>query len=127
MIKIINPGKKEFTGFCAKCGCEFTYEFSDLHSNVFDEVGVNCPCCKKFCIHPKQEPPLLRKLEYSGPQQSDLLQKLIEPINNDPCASCTWQAELLAKGSYIGDTPCNYCTKNPYKVTCLNASTSGLD
>jgi hypothetical protein len=40
----------------------------------------------------------------------------------DPCAGCAWRAELLAKGSYIGDTPCDYCNKNPYNVTCLQTS-----
>ena len=30
MIKITKHGQKEFHGFCTWCGCEFTYEISDL-------------------------------------------------------------------------------------------------
>lgn len=47
MIKIIKPGKKEFTAICDKCGCEFTYELSDLSLNNY----VPCPECHYGYLH----------------------------------------------------------------------------
>lgn len=46
MIKIIKPGKKEFTVTCDKCGCVFSYELSDLGPS-----GVTCPECGKYIYH----------------------------------------------------------------------------
>lgn len=50
MIKIIKPGKKEFTAICGKCGCEFTYELSDLICSS----SVPCPECHEEYYHPYQ-------------------------------------------------------------------------
>lgn len=50
MIKIIKPGKKEFIAICGKCGCEFTYELSDLSLNNY----VPCPECHDGYLHPYQ-------------------------------------------------------------------------
>lgn len=46
MIKIIKPGKKEFTVTCDKCGCVFSYELSDIYIS-----GVTCPECGKYVTH----------------------------------------------------------------------------
>ncbi len=50
MIKIIRPGQLTFNGHCDRCGCEFTYELSDLFSRGCSE-GVDCPTCKKTIYH----------------------------------------------------------------------------
>ena len=50
MIKIVKPGKKEFTAICGKCGCEFTYELSDLICRSY----VPCPECHDEYYHPYQ-------------------------------------------------------------------------
>jgi hypothetical protein len=49
MKKIIKPGKKEFFITCPKCGCQFTYEISDVTLN-----SVQCPDCFNYVAHPRQ-------------------------------------------------------------------------
>lgn len=44
--------------------------------------------------------------------------------STDPCAGCSFYTELSTKGYYIGDTPCQWCSKNPYKLTCVNSTTA---
>lgn len=39
MIEVIKHGKKKFKATCANCGCEFTYELSDMRPLG----GVDCP------------------------------------------------------------------------------------
>ena len=46
MKTIVHPGCTQYTGLCSECGCEFTYERSDVHHNYRnggEEVG--CPTC----------------------------------------------------------------------------------
>jgi hypothetical protein len=124
MIKIIKPGQKTFIGFCERCGCEFTYELNDLKLSATGNK-VSCPTCSKDYIHPTKtqdlQPSILKGFgDLSWPPDPT-------PTNIDPCAGCSWRAELLVKGSYIGDTPCDYCNKNPYKTTCLQTSISTTD
>lgn len=38
--------------------------------------------------------------------------------STNPCAGCSFYTELSTKGYYIGDTPCQWCNKNPYRITC---------
>ena len=52
-IKVIKPGKKEFHGFCTRCGCEFTYEISDLKLSATSNK-LNCPTCGNTYYHPSE-------------------------------------------------------------------------
>lgn len=47
MIEVIKHGQKKFKAICTNCGCEFTYELSDMHPLG----GVNCPDCGKRVAH----------------------------------------------------------------------------
>lgn len=47
MIEVIKHGQKKFKTICTNCGCEFTYELSDMHPLG----GVNCPDCGKRVAH----------------------------------------------------------------------------
>lgn len=47
MIEVIKHGQKKFKAICINCGCEFTYELSDMHPLG----GVNCPDCGKRVAH----------------------------------------------------------------------------
>ena len=120
MIKITKPGQKEFHGFCKWCGCEFTYEISDLKLSATSDK-VSCPTCGKDYYH------LTKTQELTITPKIPNLQWPHGETITDSCAGCAWRAELLAKGSYIGDTPCDFCNKNPYKVTCLQTSISTSD
>lgn len=46
MIKIIKDGQKEFIGKCRTCGCEFSYQLTDLSLG-----SVVCPCCGGYVAH----------------------------------------------------------------------------
>lgn len=41
MIEVIKHGQKKFKAICTNCGCEFTYELSDMKPLG----GVDCPDC----------------------------------------------------------------------------------
>lgn len=103
MIKINKPGQKEFHGFCKWCGCEFTYEISDLKL-----YKVSCPTCGKDYHHPSmvQDPIIPGSITYQWPSDS-----------TDPCAGCAWRSNLEHGLVYIGDTPCTWCGKNKFNST----------
>lgn len=48
----------------------------------------------------------------------------ISVYSGNPCAGCSFYTELSTKGYYIGDTPCHWCSKNPYKSTCVDSITA---
>lgn len=129
MIKITKPGQKEFHGFCRWCGCEFTYEISDLKLSATSD-RVSCPTCGKDYHHPSmvQDPTIpggIGRLQTWPPEPIPTITPDI--TNIDPCAGCAWRENLLRDGLYIGDTPCDLCGKNPNKVTCLQTSISTAD
>jgi hypothetical protein len=104
MIKITKQGQKEFHGFCRWCGCEFTYEISDLKLSASSDK-VSCPTCGKDYHHPSmvQDPTIPGGIGYQWPSDSA-----------DPCAGCAWRENLLRDGLYIGDTPCTWCNNNRF-------------
>ena len=110
-IKIVKPGQTEFNGFCDRCGCQFTYELSDLNLTG----TVNCPTCNKTFYHPS------RTFDTNKQGSFDYLNWPPEPIpcttTTDPCAGCTWKERLERDGIYIGDTPCQWCNKNKFNST----------
>lgn len=54
MITVIKHGEKNFITTCSRCGCQFSYELTDL----FESSGeyINCPDCKNKCYHARQNP-----------------------------------------------------------------------
>jgi hypothetical protein len=51
-MTIITPGKTVFPGHCKWCGCDFTYEPSDIcDMRNSDLPSVSCPCCMKSVDH----------------------------------------------------------------------------
>jgi hypothetical protein len=112
-IKITKPGQKEFHGFCKWCGCEFTYEISDLKLSATSDK-VSCPTCGNDYHHNMmvQDPTIPGGIGYQWPSDS-----------TDPCAGCTWRENLLRDGIYVGDTPCTWCNKNKFNsITCTQPS-----
>nr|DAI30520.1 MAG TPA: DNA-directed RNA polymerase [Caudoviricetes sp.] len=121
MIKIIKDGAKTFKATCPNCGCEFTYENEDINISV-----VICPCCNNPIYHKqKQQFPnvdnyvLLKKLS----DGAEIRQRIFSPDEN-PCDSCPNNPKYL-KTPYIGDSPCQWCQKNPNKVTCTSNASKG--
>ena len=50
MIKIIKDGQKDFIGKCHTCGCEFSYQLTDIGLG-----SVVCPCCGGYVRHKVEE------------------------------------------------------------------------
>ena len=128
MIKIIKAGQKEFIGFCDRCGCEFTYELDDLKLSCSSDK-VNCPTCGKDYYHStkNKEHEFATKPPYKLPDITWPPNAIEIETINDPCAGCSWRSELLTRDYYVGDTPCDFCSNNPNKVTCLQTSVNTAD
>lgn len=109
MIKIIKAGQKEFYAFCTHCGCEFSYELSDLNLSN----NIKCPTCGRYYYHPSKPIP--------NQQFSESYRDITWPCNEgissesltikSPCADCAWYKQLQTLGSYVGDSPCTWCSK----------------
>lgn len=127
MIKITKPGQKEFHGFCKWCGCEFTYEISDLKLSATSDK-VSCPTCGKDYHHPSmvQDPTIpggIGRLQTWPPEPIPCIPDMTK---TDPCAGCAWRENLLRDGLYVGDTPCTWCNKNKFNnITCSTPPLTG--
>jgi hypothetical protein len=126
MIKITKPGQKEFHGFCKWCGCEFTYEISDLKLSATSDK-VSCPTCGKDYYHNMivQDPNIPGGIGRLQTWPPDLTPCTPDMTKTDPCAGCAWREQLLREGVYVGDTPCTWCDKNKFNsTTCTQPSLS---
>lgn len=52
MIEIIKEGQKNFITKCLTCGCEFSYQLTDVELN-----SVKCPCCGHYVAHKEFKEP----------------------------------------------------------------------
>lgn len=129
-IKIIKQGVKEFRTTCPYCGCEFTYEKEDVYNSE-----VICPCCSKGLPHkgmigtgdinPSTVP--IWYNQQVVPDGYKIRDGLNKPLPNwlttldnwSGCEGCQNNPKYL-KTPYIGDSPCQWCQKSPYKVTCTS-------
>ena len=126
-IKIIKQGVKEFHITCPFCGCEFTYENEDVCNSK-----VICPCCStnlphKGVIGTVNTNPFQMPIWYNQEVAPDgyKIKDLNKPLpdwatkldNLSGCEGCPNNPKYL-KMPYIGDIPCQWCQRNPYKVTC---------
>lgn len=58
---------------------------------------------------------------------NDWLQKSdysIQTIPNNPCDTCIHKSSPNLLTGIVGDTVCDFCQYNPYKVTCTNNTSS---
>lgn len=130
-IKIIKQGVKEFSITCPYCGCEFTYEKEDVHNSQ-----VICPCCStNLLVGTVNTNPFPMPIWYNQQVAPDGY-KIRDGLNKHPrtlpdgatlinnengCEGCPNNPKYL-KTPYIGDSPCQWCQKNPYKVTCTSSN-----
>lgn len=127
-IKITKPGQKEFHGFCTWCGCEFTYEISDLKLSATGNK-LNCPTCGKDYFHQSmvQDPTIpggIGRLQTWPPEPIPCTPDMTK---TDPCAGCVWRENLYRDGLYVGDTPCTWCDKNKFNTIKANEPMQKLD
>lgn len=129
-IKIIKQGIKEFHITCPYCGCEFTYENEDVCNSE-----VICPCCLTNLPHkgmlgtvgtnPSAVPIWYNQqvapdgYKIRGGLNKSLPNWLITSDGWVSCEGCPNNPKYL-KTPYIGDSPCQWCQKNLYKVTCTS-------
>ncbi len=116
MIKIVKPGQKEFKGCCDRCGCEFTYEFEDIGL----AGSVECPTCGHSYYHPSKglTPP---STGWPWPNIGEPIPcNIASETALNPCRDCDWWKKMTQDGAgiYVGDIPCTWCSKSPYRVTC---------
>lgn len=122
-IKIIKDGVKVFKMTCPYCGCEFAYQNEDVCNSE-----VICPCCSTNLPHedvietvnpnpfPTDE---YNDLGYHPFTVFDAEWATKSDIWSGTCEGCPHNPKNL-KTPYIGDSPCLWCQKSPYKVTCIS-------
>lgn len=134
MIKIITPGKTDFRMTCDKCGCVFEYNVVDI-----DDGYIKCPTCGKkhygFGSDYELEkgaagysPTELTKPDqpsdyYTVPLRTTPVMP-VDPLISQPidCKGCTTYKQICSPTGYVGDLPCQWCYKNPWKLTCDTAT-----
>jgi hypothetical protein len=109
MIRIITPGKTDFRMTCDKCGCVFEYNVEDI-----DDGYIKCPTCGKV-HYGFQDDQLAYTIGGTKPTGTFRLY-------TDPCEDCDFTKTLRTTGYYVGDTPCQWCSKSPHRATCTTVS-----
>lgn len=107
MIRIITPGKTDFRMTCDKCWCIFEYNVEDIEDGY-----IKCPTCGKM------------HYGFQDTQLSDVRPIGTFRISTDDydCSNCDFTKTLKTTGYYVGDTPCQWCSKSPYRLTCTTTS-----
>lgn len=127
MIKIIKEGKTDFRLTCDKCGCIFEYNVEDI-----DDCYIKCPTCHKqhYAFEPDYE--LEKNTSEHSPtelvkpkRQSDYYTTPIQTTPEMPnyqslneCEGCPTYKKLCSPNGYVGDLPCQWCSRSPWRVTC---------
>lgn len=89
---------------------EFLKKLNSLDLSAESFIRLRCEC-----IHYKQQTCNYREITWLN--SSDPLDTIYQ-VNKDDCSNCDFMKKLINDGSYIGDSPCEWCSKNPYKVSC---------
>lgn len=125
MIKIIKEGKTDFRKTCDKCGCIFEYNVEDINDSY-----IKCPTCHKeyYGFEPEHLEKTLFDKGLAECEPADYLGKSgrLQTLPNEPtyqslnaCEGCPTYKQLCSpNGYYVGDLPCQWCNKNPLKLTC---------
>lgn len=130
MIKIIKPGKTDFRMTCDKCGCVFEYNVVDI-----DDGYIKCPTCGKKHYGFGSDYELEKNTaEYSPTELTKPNQPSdyytvplrttpgmpVDPLISQPmdCKDCPTYKQICSPTGYVGDLPCQWCSKNPWKITC---------
>lgn len=109
---------------CSSCihntVCKYKEEFMK-HLNSIDVPSDSFIKMRCECIH-YQSSVLNRGLLIS---YGDNLSTLTPVSESNNCAECDFYKRYLTSTEpYIGDSPCEWCSKNPYKVSCSGSITA---
>ena len=124
MIKIIKEGKTDFRMTCDKCGCVFEYNVEDI-----DDCHIKCPTCHKKHYGFEPDYALEKDLAECEPVGHLWKSGKLQTLPNEPtyqslneCEGCPTYKQICSPTGYVGDLPCQWCSKNPWKVTCDTAT-----
>lgn len=128
MIKIIKPGKTDFRMTCNKCGCIFEYNVEDINDSY-----IKCPTCHKeyYGFEPECLEKTLFDTGLAECEPAGYLGKAgrLQTLPDEPtyqslneCEGCPTYKQICSPTGYVGDLPCQWCNKNPWKVTCDTAT-----
>ena len=124
MIKVIKHGTKpKFTKLCPHCGCEFEDEIEDLQTDyslcLTSYPGqyrryILCPDCGERIEHDT--------IMCNPPMPKVVYCNNLNDINIDgfdPCKDCPNKGGPKdAMGNPVaGDSPCQWCSKSPFRAT----------
>ena len=144
-IKVIKHGKKPvMKRTCSVCGCEFEFELEDLQTDYTITLTsypsqyrryVICPDCGERIYYdtifaPSRDP-------WTIPCSPNTPNTPVEPwpttkpyiiygtsTTYDSCKDCPNKGGCKdGLGNPVaGDSPCDYCSKNPNRWTCTNST-----
>jgi hypothetical protein len=136
MIKIIKEGKTDFRMTCNKCSCIFEYNVEDIHDSY-----IKCPTCHKEYYGFEPEYITEKSLFDTGLAECEPVDHLVikpgdyNKLQTTPdmftyeltaqfedCKNCPTYKQICSPTGYVGDLPCQWCSKNPWKVTCDTAT-----
>lgn len=146
-IKIIKQGIKESRVVYPFCYCEFTYEKEDIHEDIINCPCCDAILdAKQYVIGKVDDYPLPTNGEYGvttnphgtypmpiwynqqvAPDGYKIRDGLNKPLpsrlttsdNWSGCEGCPNNPKHL-KTPYVGDSPCQWCQKSPWKITCTS-------
>lgn len=139
MIKIIKEGKIEpkykniYKITCKHCGCIFECEledFTERAKTIEFNAKIICPYCKKELHFNGTNDIEIRKEEIKEnppfyPLEPSLPYTFTPWTQSEPkrCEDCEFYKNLQHGRVYIGDSPCEWCSNYPWKVTCNSIGT----
>lgn len=106
---------------CSSCShasvCKYKEEFmtklASLDVNEDSFIRLRCDC-----VH------YLRNSYNTIMYRHLLSDNTLNVTGIDACANCDFTKKLNTEGAYIGDSPCEFCSHNPYRVSCSNTTNS---
>lgn len=114
----INNSKKDCSTCIHSTVCKYKEEFMkkveglDLSDNSF--IRLRCEC-----IYYQEN-----NYNYTGVRDIFYGQTILDTAADKSCSDCDFMRRLQNDGSYVGDSPCDFCSKNPYKLTCTSLTTA---
>ena len=142
MTEIIKHGIAKFKITCPICGCEFTYERTDVERFPGQKPKVKCPDCEEWIPHKTFAETTEIVFKKSLPDTEEAKNKMFYVDYEHPttiwdlyssrfyasCENCQYFRQLKENPNLtplVGDTPCTWCPKmQPY---CTINSMSSTD
>lgn len=115
----------KMNNLCIKCSykavCKYKEDFEEIDSKINFHLKSLLEADKQIFFNIKLECQFFKD-ELPALQPTELLgDYYITDVSYDPCKNCT-ATNHKPDLTNTGDSPCDWCYKNPYKVTCLKTN-----